>query len=111
MFKRVFIFAVFAIVASSFAAPKDPVFKAMDFIEAHLIQKNGGNLVSAHLSPSGLQKVKAINETLVGQEVGIDVAGVKTHFTVREKIKGEEIEIGPYTAADGEKIVRTINRK
>lgn len=112
MFRRIFIFGVFAIVASSYASPKSaPVFKASDFSEAHLIQRDGGFLVSAHLSSSGLQKVRSINETLVGQEVGIDVAGVKTHFTLREAIAGEELEMGPYSPADGQKIVRKINGK
>lgn len=112
MFKRILIFGAFAIVASSYASPRSaPVFKAGDFSEAHLVQRDGGILVSAHLSASGLQKVRMINEGLIGQEVGIDVAGVKTHFTLREAIHGDELELGPYTPADGQKIVRKINGK
>lgn len=112
MFKKIIIFGAFAIVASSYAAPKSSlVFKAADFSEAHLLQRDGGILVSAHLSASGLQKVKTINESLIGKEVGIDVAGVKTHFTLREAIHGDELEMGPYSPADSQKIVRKINSK
>lgn len=82
-----------------------------DFISAKRITRNGGALVSVKLSKSGKAKLRKLNKEAVGKDVHSEIAGVDTGFTLREPIKGDGLEMGPYSESDAAKVVSAINKK
>ncbi|MGZ3656999.1 MAG: hypothetical protein ACXVB9_08030 [Bdellovibrionota bacterium] len=82
-----------------------------DFKSALKIDHNGELLVSVKLSKSGKSKIRKLNETSVGSEVQAEIGGVTTHFKLREPIRGNGLEMGPYSAADAAAVVSAINHQ
>jgi hypothetical protein len=82
-----------------------------DFIAAERVSKNGETVVSVKLSKSGKAKFKKLNAQSVDKEVHSDIAGVTSDFKLREPIKGDELQMGPYSADDAAHVVAAINKK
>ncbi len=82
-----------------------------DFTAAKKVSRNGESIVRVKLSKSGKAKIKRLNQNAVGQEVHSEIGGVVTNFTLREPIKGNGLEIGPYSEEDAERVVADINRE
>ncbi len=82
-----------------------------DFIAAERISRNGDTLVSFKLSKSGKAKFKKVSKSSVNEEVHTEIAGVTSDFKLREPIKGDELEMGPYSADEAQKVVREVNQK
>lgn len=61
-----------------------------DFVAAKALTRDGETIVSVKLSKSGKAKFKKLN---------------------RESAKSNALEMGPYTPAQAQEIVRTINNK
>jgi hypothetical protein len=86
-------------------------FNKGDFIAAHEITRNGEVLVSVKLSKSGKAKVKKLNREAVGEAVHMEVGDVAKDFTLKVPIKGESLEMGPYSPSDAERVVSAINHR
>ena len=84
-------------------------FNHGDFLSAEQITRNGETLVKVRLSKSGKSKVKKLNESSVGQSVHSEIAGVSSDLKLREPIKGDSLEMGPYSDSDAQKILTDIN--
>ena len=82
-----------------------------DFIAAERVSKNGETVVSVKLSKSGKAKFKKLNAQSVDKEVHSDIAGVTSDFKLREPIKGDDLQMGPYSAGDAARVVAAINKK
>ncbi|MEK6774909.1 MAG: hypothetical protein AABY64_13280 [Bdellovibrionota bacterium] len=82
-----------------------------DFISAERLSESGETIVSVKLSKSGKSKFKKLNKDSVGKEIHTELAGVSSDFKLKEPIKGAELQIGPYSQQDAEKVVAEINRK
>ena len=82
-----------------------------DFIAAERVSKDGETIVSVKLSKSGKAKFKKLNENSVDKEVHTEIAGISSNFKLREPIKGDGLEMGPYTAEEAQKVIAEINRK
>jgi hypothetical protein len=82
-----------------------------DFIAAEKISRDGETIVSVKLSKSGKAKLKKLNKHSVNQEVHSEIAGVSSDFKLREPVKGDGLEMGPYSTDDAQKIVFEINKK
>jgi len=80
-----------------------------DFKSARKVDHNGELVVSVKLSKSGKSKIRKLNETAVGSEIHAEIGGVATHFKLREPIRGDGLEMGPYSAADAAAVVSAIN--
>lgn len=81
-----------------------------DFLSAKKITQNGETVLSVKLSKSGKAKFKKLNANAVNQEVESSIAGVSSHFKLREPIAGDELQMGPYGDEDAAKVVTAINR-
>lgn len=86
-------------------------FNKGDFISANSISKNGETVLSVKLSKSGKAKVKKLNQTSVDQNIHAEIGGVTSDFKLREPIKGDSLEMGPYSAEDAQKIITEINQQ
>jgi len=64
-----------------------------------------------HLHPQYICKGVKMNpnQTSVDKTVHAEIAGVVSDFKLRETIKGDALEMGPYSPADAEKIATEIN--
>ena len=82
-----------------------------DFIAAERQSKNGETVVSVKLSKSGKAKFKKLNSQSVDKAVHSEIAGVSSDFKLREPIKGDDLQMGPYSDGDAAKIVAAINKK
>lgn len=82
-----------------------------DFVSAQESTKDGKTIVSAKLSELGKSKFKKLNETAIDKEVHSEIAGVLSDFKLREPIKGDSLEMGPYSAEEARKVVTEINKK
>ena len=82
-----------------------------DFVSAERVQRNGELLVSVKLSKSGKAKLKKLNENSVGEAVHSEIGGVASDFLLREKIRGDELEMGPYSPGNADKVVSAIRAK
>src|SRR4051812_5335356 len=67
-----------------------------DFRAAEAIQRNGETLVSARLSESGKEKFHEWNKNAIGKSIHCEVGGVSTDFKLRDPVRGESLEMGPY---------------
>ncbi len=81
-----------------------------DFIAAEKISKDGEMVVSVKLSKSGKAKFKKLNEGYLNKKVHSEIAGVSSDFKLREPIKGDNLEMGPYSPEDARKVITEINR-
>ena len=86
-------------------------FDKGDFIAAEKITKDGESVVSFKLSKSGKAKIKILNEQVDPKEIYSDIGGVSSNLRVREKIIGDDIEMGPYSSEDAQKVISEINEK
>lgn len=82
-----------------------------DFVAAEKISRDGETLVSVKLSKSGKAKFKKLNENAVNKDVHAEIAGLSSDFNLREPIKGDKLEMGPYSNENAQKVVSEINRK
>lgn len=82
-----------------------------DFVAAKKVSKDGEAIVRVKLSKSGKAKIKKLNQSAVGQEIHSEIAGVSTNFKLREPIRGNDLEFGPYAEEDAERVVAEINRE
>ena len=82
-----------------------------DFTAAEKVSRNGETLVSVKLSKSGKAKFKKLNEGSVGKDVHAEIAGVSSDFKVREPIKGDALQMGPYAPDEAAKVISEINQK
>lgn len=82
-----------------------------DFVAAEKVSRDGETVVSVKLSKSGKVKFKKLNEQSVNQPFHAEIAGVSSDFKLREPIKGDRLEMGPYSAEDAGKVVTAINGK
>src|SRR5665213_1554708 len=71
-----------------------------DFIAAEKISKEGETVISVKLSKSGKAKFKKLNEQSVNSGIHAEVARVSSDFKLREPIKGNRLEMGPYSYSD-----------
>jgi hypothetical protein len=99
-----------AIPVLSVAAPAGISLNKGDFVAAERVTKDGETVVSVKLSKSGKAKLKKLNETSVNQEVHAEIAGVSSDFKLRVPIKGDSLEMGPYSSGDAQKVIAEINR-
>ena len=67
-------------------------------------------MVGAHLSKEGLEKIQGYNQTQVGKDIEIHLAGENCVLKLREAIKGDEIEFGPFSDQTAQKIVAQLNQ-
>jgi hypothetical protein len=87
-----------------------------DFIAAEKLSSNGETVVRLKLSKSGKAKFKKLNQHAVNSatdqpDVHSEIAGVKADFKLREPIKGDDLQMGPYSNAAAEKVVSEIKSK
>lgn len=82
-----------------------------DFIAAEKITRDGETIVSVKLSKSGKSKFKKLNEKAVGQKIHAEIGGVTSDFKLREPIKSDQLEMGPYSVQDSQKVISEINNQ
>lgn len=82
-----------------------------DFLSAERISRDRGTFVNVKLSKSGKAKFKKLNRNSINKEVHSEIAGVLSDFTLKEPIKGDRLEMGPYFSDDAEKVVDEVNKK
>ncbi len=98
---------LFSVVAV-FAA--DVFFDQSDFASAKTKKSEDGVMVCAHLSKMGLEKIQGYNQTQVGKDIEIHLAGENCVLKLREAIEGDEIEFGPFSDQTAQKIMAQINQ-
>jgi hypothetical protein len=103
------IFSLALMLSLPLIAQADVTLEKGDFTRATRISKDGETVVSAKLSKSGKSKLRKLNASSVGQNVHADIGGVKSDFRLREPVKGDGIEMGPYPAAEAIKVTSAIN--
>ena len=80
-----------------------------DFTRATRLSRDGETVVSAKLSKSGKSKLRKLNASGVGQNVHAEIGGVRSDFRLREPVRGDGIEMGPYPGPDADKVISAIN--
>lgn len=86
-------------------------FDKSDFASVKEGKQNGEIIVLANLSKTGASKVKDLNKTSVGKEIEIHVAGETHILKLREPIKGNEMQFGPFSKDITQKIVSEVNNQ
>jgi hypothetical protein len=56
-------------------------------------------------------KIRKLGEHAVNKEVHSEIGGVSSHSRLREPIKGDGLEMGPYSTEDAQKVASEINKK
>lgn len=101
-------FLISALPMGAIADPDISLNKG-DFIAAESLNRDGESIVSVKLSKSGKAKFKKLNDRKEKVEIKSDIAGVSTHFKMKEPITGDELEMGPYSEADANRVIKEIN--
>ncbi len=99
-----------ALPAGVYADPSIHLNKG-DFIAAEKVSKDGETVLAVKLSKSGKAKLRKVKKQRAQKVVLSDIAGVASTFTLREPIKGDGLEIGPYSSEDAQKVASEINKK
>jgi hypothetical protein len=81
-----------------------------DFVAAQKISREGESIISVKLSKSGKAKMKKLNQVPGIPNIHSDIAGVESDMKLKGPIKGDSLEMGPYSTVDAEKIVIEINK-
>jgi hypothetical protein len=82
-----------------------------DFVAAEKVTKDGETVLSVKLSKSGKAKFKKFNQESVNKLIHSEIAGVKSDFKLREPIKGDTLQMGPYSTEEAGKVADQINHK
>jgi hypothetical protein len=80
-----------------------------DFVAAERMTAEGDTVVKVKLSKSGKAKFKKLNRKGTGQTVHTEIGGVNSDLTLRKPVEGDHLQIGPYTAADADRVIKEIN--
>jgi hypothetical protein len=80
-----------------------------DFLSVAKVPVTGGVLLKAKLSESGKGKFKVFNRGSVNRPVHVEIAGVSTNFILRLPIEGDQLEMGPYSLADADRVAAEVN--
>lgn len=84
---------------------------AQDFSSAKEIKRGKEVIVAATLSDQGAAKFQTLNKQEVGNEIDFHVGGETHHFKLRQAIKNNQLEIGPFSASSAAKAVSEINNQ
>lgn len=104
--------AVLISAIPSLASAKGPLsLYRGDFVSAKKVLRNGEAIVSVKLSKSGKAKLKKLNEAPGEASIHSEIAGVDSDLKMKEAIRGDKLEMGPYSAHDAQEIVAEINGK
>lgn len=79
-----------------------------DFIAAEKVDAQGDKLLRLKLSKSGKAKLKKLQTSPTN--IHTELAGVSKDFKLRERPKGDGVEIGPYSAQEADQIVKKFER-
>lgn len=82
-----------------------------DFVAAERLSRDGKIVINMKLSKSGKSKLKKLNQNFVNKNIHFEVADVSSDFKLKVPITGSELEVGPYSADEAEKVVTEINKK
>lgn len=77
-----------------------------DFISTKCVSQKGDTVLSLRLSKSGKAKVKKLNQKK-DNEIQVEIAGVVSRVKMRDLIRGDGLEIGPYVQDEVNKVVRS----
>ncbi len=80
-----------------------------DFASAKEVIRKGETLVEVTLSESGLKKIAEFNKAAVGKKIPIHVSGEEFQFVLRVPIIGKQMEMGPFSELQAQRIVTAIN--
>lgn len=82
-----------------------------DFLSAEKVTKEGETLLKVKLSKSGKAKIRKLNKEYVNRSVHIELPGVSSDLKFRGPIKGDSMEMGPYSQQEAQNIVLELNHK
>lgn len=82
-----------------------------DFTAAERVSPSGETIIKVKLSKSGKAKFKKLNLQSVGREVHAEIAGVTSDFKLKQPIKGDGLEMGPYASEEADRVIAEINKK
>lgn len=107
------LFAGLSLLAFSVLAPADYrlTLNKFDFLSMAKAPVTGGVLLKAKLSESGKRKFSKLNKESVNRPIHMEIAGVSTDFILRVPIEGDQLEMGPYSAADADRVANEVNGK
>lgn len=108
---RLFTLAILVSALPALSSASQPIsLRKEDFLAAKKTTRNGETLISVKLSKSGKAKFKKLNKEAVDEEIHAEIGGIFSSFRLREPIRNEGLEMGPYSAQDAETVVSAINR-
>lgn len=99
-----------AIPQLAMAGP-DVTLSKEDFLAAERVTPEGDTVLKVKLSKSGKAKFNKLNQHSVNKEVHANIGGITSDFKLREPIKADELQMGPYSAKDADRVVNEINNK
>lgn len=100
-----------ALPLQGIAADREVSLNHADFIAAEKVSPSGETVLNVKLSKSGKAKIKKLNASSVSKEIHVEVAGIASDFKLKVPIAGDEMQMGPYSAAEATKVVDEINKK
>jgi hypothetical protein len=111
MNQRLFSMAILISALPLFAAAESQniTLNKGDFLSAERLSRNGETIVSVKLSKSGKAKVKKLKAEK--GSVHVDLAGVSKDLQMKEPIRGDGLEMGPYGRLEAQKVIAQINKK
>ncbi len=86
-----------------------PILERDDFTSAQEITKHGKSVLSIELTPTGVEKIKAITQKGLGEKIRFKIGESFYRFKLKEKIIEDQIIIGPFSHSEALKIEREIN--
>jgi len=107
LFSIALLISAFPILA--FADAAGISLKKEDFTAAERISRDGKSLVKVKLSKSGKAKFKKLNQHFVNKNIHFEAGEISSDFKLKVPINGSELEMGPYSTDETDKIVTEIN--
>ena len=82
-----------------------------DFKAAQKISRHGDVLIRIKLSKSGKAKMKKLDDDSIPKKFHVEISGTASDFKIKERIRGDGLEMGPYAMDDAQKVVSPINNQ
>ncbi len=80
-------------------------FNEGDFKSGKQVTRNGQTVLNLKLSKSGKAKIKKLNKMYEEEEVQTNLAGIESNFQLKAPIKGDGLELGPFSTNDAKQIL------
>lgn len=86
----------------------DPILRSSDFTHAEKINRHGSSVLRLNLTQTGIDKIEILKKIEARKKLTFEVNGKFFAFKVRDLVREDQIEVGPFSHKEAVKIAEAL---